>query len=272
MKKTLLSISMILGFGAATIAQTYSPAAGAPLANGELGATYSQTINAAIPVNANITGQQILDALPAQAAVFLGSFITASQSYPMAVTSTVLTIDGLAGGLSEDCGGCTVNGGVDQDIVISGTPSAAGNFIVDITSETTGSVELSTPLGAQTIPFGGSFQGQQVPTLPGVMDSKDYKMFVADPNGIEEANEAFSLGLYPNPTDGISTLDVNSTVAGIATVEVYSITGSLVKTSTESIRVGANRLSLDISSVPAGIYLVKADINGHQALVRTQKK
>ena len=101
---------------------------------------------------------------------------------------------------------------------------------------------------------------------------EDYELFVNDPNGIEEANETFSLGIYPNPTDGISTLDVNSTVAGKAIIEVYSITGSMVQSSVKTIRVGVNRLNLDITSVPAGIYLVKADISGSQALVRMQKK
>ena len=97
-------------------------------------------------------------------------------------------------------------------------------------------------------------------------------MNISDPAGIAESNEIFSLGLYPNPTEGVSTLDVNSTLAGSVTVEVYSITGSLVQTSVKPIRVGVNRLSVDFNSVPAGIYLVKADINGRQALVRTQKK
>lgn len=263
----------MLGLGAAAVAQTFNPPAGAPLANGTVGAAYSQTINATIPTTVNITGQQILDLLPAQAAA-LGAVINAGTTYPITVTSTVLSVSTLAGGLVEDCGGCTVLAGTAQDIIISGAPTAVGSFVVNITSETTGSTVVDVPfLGAQTLPFGGSFQGQQVPPLPGLMNAEGYTMEVAGAsNGIEEANAVFSLGLYPNPTDGISTLNVNSAVAGMATIEVYSITGSLVKTSTESIRVGANRLSLNLSAVPAGIYMVKAVINGHQALVRIQKK
>ncbi len=272
MKKTLLSISVILGLGAAAVAQTFTPSEGTPLANGSLAAAYSQTINAEIPTTVNITGQQILDLLPAQAAV-LGAVLNAGTSYPVAVTSTVLTVAGLPDGISSDCNGCTVLGGTARDIVLSGTPTAAGSSVVNITSQTTGSTTVDVPiLGTQTLPFGGSFQGQQVPALPGLMNAEGYTLEVSDPNGIEESNEVFSLGLYPNPTEGISTLDVNSTVAGMATVEVYSITGALVQTSAKSIRVGANRLTLDFGSIPSGIYLVKADINGRQALVRTQKK
>lgn len=272
MKKTLLSLSIVLGLGATALAQTYTPAAGSPLADGNVGTAYSQTINAAIPTTVNITGQEILDRLPAQAQM-LAAVIDANASYPITITSTVLSVSTLPAGLTEDCNGCTVLAGATEDIEISGTPTAGGNFVIDITSETTGSTTVDVPfIGTQTLPFGGSFQGQQVPTLPGLMDSEGYTMDVAGTSGIEEANNVFSLGLYPNPTEGTSVLNINSTLAGSATIEVYSITGSLVQNTVKPVRVGANRLSLDLSSVPAGIYLVKADINGHQALVRTQKK
>jgi O-acetylhomoserine/O-acetylserine sulfhydrylase-like pyridoxal-dependent enzyme len=81
----------------------------------------------------------------------------------------------------------------------------------------------------------------------------------------------FSLGFYPNPTTGEATLDVNSVEGGVATVEVFSITGALVNTVSNSIRVGQNRINVDLNGVPAGIYLIKATINGEQALIRTQK-
>ncbi|MBI1289475.1 MAG: T9SS type A sorting domain-containing protein [Flavobacteriales bacterium] len=271
MKKTLLSI-LALGVAFGASAQTFTPAAGSPLANGEVGTAYSETINAAIPATTNVTGQQILDVLPAQAVALVGSYINAGTSYPVAVTSTALTVAGLPAGLSDDCGGCSVAGGATRDIVISGTPTAGGGFTVDITSETTGSVDITVPiLGTQTVPFGGSFQGQSVPTLPGLMDAQGYSMNVSS-TGIKEANEVFSLGFYPNPTEGLSTLDINSTVAGQVSVEVYAITGAIIQTNTRTIRMGANRLSLDLSSVPAGIYMIKAEIDGHQALIRTVKK
>lgn len=270
MKKTLLSV-LALGVAFGASAQTYTPSAGSPLANGEVGAAYSQTVNAAIPTTLTLTGQDILDALPAQAQA-LGAFIGTSTNYTVDVTSVVLNTEGLPAGLSDDCNGCTVLAGAAQDIVISGTPTEAGGFTVNIATETSGSTTVDIPfVGTQTLPFGGTFQGQQVPALPGVMDAEGYTMNVSS-TGIEESNEVFSLNFFPNPTEGLSTLNVNSTVAGFATIEVYSITGAIIQTESRSIRLGANRLSLDLSGVPAGIYLVKADINGHQALIRTQKK
>lgn len=276
MKKTLLSILSIGLFVAGATAQTYTPSEGEPLANGEVNVAYAgQTINADIPSTVNLSGQQLLDALPAAVSGLLAGQIDVNQEFPVTITSTALTLAGLPAGLSSDCNGCVVNGGANRDIVISGTPTAGGNFIVDITSETTGNATLA----GFDIPFGGTFTNPNiplpipipVPTLPGVMNSEGYTMSVADPNSISEANDVFSLKLYPNPTEGNATLDVNSREAGVANVEVYSITGSLVLTTSESISVGMNRLAVDLNAVPAGVYLIKADINGSQALIRTQK-
>lgn len=273
MKKTLLTVFSIGAFAASTLAQTYTPSAGSPLASGDEGVAYAgQTINADIPTTVDIDGQAIIDVLPAQVAGIVGGFINAGTSYPVTVTSTVLTVEGLPAGLSDDCNGCTVTGGSDRDIVISGTPTEGGNFTVDVTSATTGSASIQ----GQEIPFGGSFTipvvgtPVPVPALPGVLDASGYTMSI-DPNSIAESNDVFSLKFYPNPTVGNATLDVNSLEGGVAVVEVYSITGSVVLSTMETIRVGTNRINVDLNGVPSGVYLIKADINGAQALIRTQK-
>jgi hypothetical protein len=183
-----------------------------------------------------------------------------------------LSVSGLPSGVIATCDAtpCTYTAGSNGTITLSGTPNVGGTFSININTLTNGDADLSAiaSIGMGLIP--STFALPQ--SVPGVWDEEGYSMNISDPAGIAGTNEVFSLGLYPNPTEGVSTLDVNSTVTGIATVDIYSITGSLVQTSAKPIRVGGNRLVLDFNSVPAGIYLVKADINGHQALVRTQKK
>ncbi len=274
MKKTLLSIFSIGAFAIGAMAQTYTPSAGTPLANGEVGMAYAgQTINADIPASIDVTGQDILDVLPAGAGALLGGAIDANATFGITITSTALTVAGLPAGLSSDCNGCTVNAGSDRDIVISGTPTAGGSFTVDITSETTG----ETSIAGFDVPFGGSLDPGlgipiPIPTLPGIMDASGYTMTIAGGgNSISESNDVFSLNFYPNPTMGDATLDVNSLEGGVAVVEVFSITGSVVLSTMETIRVGTNRMNVDLNGVPSGVYLIKADINGAQALIRTQK-
>jgi hypothetical protein len=277
MKKTLLSIAM-LGFGYGANAQ-YTPSASA-LPDGTIDEAYvGQVINFTIPLTADLDAGAV--AGPVVASLGLPSIVTdpllpffAGQTVPLDVTNTTLLVTGLPNDVTATCDAtpCTYIAGASGTITLGGMPTEAGSFTINITSSTNGDADLSAI--AANDPSGlipSTFALPQA--VPGAFDEEGYTMNVTDPtNSIAESNEVFSLGLYPNPTEGISTLDVNSTVAGTATVEVYSITGSLVQTSVKPIRVGANRLSLDFTSVPAGIYLVKADINGHQALVRTQKK
>jgi hypothetical protein len=279
MKKTLLSIIAVSTMAFGANAQTFTPSAGSPLADGDVGTVYTgQTVNVDVPTTVTITGADILAALPAQASAALGTFINGSQSYTIDVTSVAYTVEGLPAGLTDDCGGCTINAGSDRDIVISGTPTQGGAFTVNLASEASGSTDVDIPLlGPTNLPFGGTFDPGlgapiPVPALPGVMDGNDYSMNVSGQgSSISEANDMFSLGFYPNPTTGEATLDVNSVEGGVATVEVFSITGALVNTVSNSIRVGQNRINVDLNGVPAGIYLIKATINGEQALIRTQK-
>ena len=279
MKKTLLSISVILGLSAAAVAQTYTPMASQGLPDGTLNAPYSQDIAITNGASTSTVGLSDLGLPAAVTSLIPGG---APTSFSFAVTSVSYTAEGLAAGLTSTT--ASVLAGGAGTVSITGTPTAEGVFFVNLISSTTGAADITALISAlDGLPFGvgsialaaaGITNPYTVPQpVPGLFDEEDYDLEVtSSSNSIAESNEVFSLGLYPNPTEGISTLDVNSTVAGMAIVEVYSITGSLVQTSAKPIRVGANRLTLDFTSVPAGIYMVKADINGHQALVRTQKK
>lgn len=256
MKRNLLTVIIAIGLSASSVmAQNFTPAGGSALTGGTINTQYAgQTLDFTVPATATVD-VAALSPIP----------IPGIPSVSADVTDVTWTVEGLPAGLTATCdvASCMYVANGSGTITIAGTPTEAGLFTLNIASATNGSATLPAPI-SQTIAFPQA--------IPGLLDESGYTLLVVDPNGIAEANEAFSLGVYPNPTDGLSTLDVNSTVAGNATIEVYSITGSLVQTSTNVIRVGANRLNLDLTYVPAGIYLVKADINGSQALVRMQKK
>ncbi len=262
MKKTLLSVFM-LGVGAVS-AQTFNPAGGSALPNGTLGQAYtaqvlSFTVPATVDINTSVLGSPIV--IPGVPVPIPNPNLDLSAT----VTDVTWAVEGLPAGMTATCDAtpCTYVANASGTITISGTPTQAGTFTIDITSLTNGSATLPAPI-SQTIAFPQA--------IPAALDESGYTMTVVDPNGIEESNNVFGLSLYPNPTDGLSTLDVNSTVAGMVTMEIYSITGAIVQTSTSPVRLGNNRINLDLTALPAGIYMVRADINGHQALVRVQKK
>lgn len=276
MNKKVLSSVVILGLSAASVvAQIYTPGA-SPLPNGEVGEVYAgQTITFTVPTTATVDGAVVGDAVAAAfpaAAAFTGAL--AGQSFPLDVISTTLSVAGLPAGVTAACDepSCLYDAGVSGSITLSGTPTEQGTFTINITSLTSGSADLSDFLSSLPFPIPGIPTTFELPQpAPGAFDESGYTMSVTDPSGIAEQNDAFALSLFPNPTEGIATLTVNSRVSGVANVEVYAITGTLVQRTSQSVVTGVNRLKLDLENVPAGVYMVKTAINGHQALVRVQK-
>jgi hypothetical protein len=274
MKQTLLSTIALVGLSVASQAQMFNPSASA-LPGGTMNQAYSgQIINFTVPSTSSVDGGTVASAVVAafpQASLLTG--LLSGQTFPMNVQSTTITVAGLPAGMTATCDAspCTYVAGASGTITLGGTPTASGQFTIDLNTSTSGEADLSA--------FAGQLSGFGIPStfaipqpVPGALDEDGYTLFVNNPNGIAEQNKIFSLGFYPNPTEGQSVLDLNTSLSGMATVEVYAITGSLVKTSTHAVRTGANRLALDLSGLRAGIYMVKADINGHQALIRIQKK
>ncbi len=264
MKKTLLSV-LVIGLSATVAsAQNFSPAGGSALPGGTINEAYSGTVlSFTVPATADFNTAALGDPIDIPGSPF--PIPNPNLDLTADVTDVTWAVEGLPAGLTAVCDAtpCTYVANASGTITISGTPTEAGTFTINVTSLSNGSATLPAPI-SQTIAFPQA--------VPGMLDEDGYTMSVSDPNGIAEANQDFSLSVYPNPTNGISTLDVNSAIAGNATIEIYSITGSMVQTSSEVIRIGANRLNIDLTSVPAGIYMVKADLNGSQALVRMQKK
>lgn len=272
MKKSLLSTVVILGLGAyGALAQMYTPAA-STLPAGTVGQAYvGQTISFIVPAVSTISGSVVASALPAQFQSFAGAI--SGQSFPFNVTSTTLALEGLPVGITATCSAspCTFAAGASGTLTLVGTPTASGTFPINITSLTSGSADLSAFVNG--LPFNpGVPSTLAIPQpVPGALDEEGYAMSVAAPSSIEESNSVFALSIYPNPTEGLATLDVNSSVAGTANVEIYNVAGALVSSRSEAIRIGANRVSLDMQALPTGVYMVKTLINGSQALVRVQK-
>jgi hypothetical protein len=275
MKKTLLSTITILGFGAYTaLGQMYSPAA-STLPAGAVAQVYAgQTINFTVPQTTTVSGSVVADAVAAQFpqfSAFTGAI--SGQTFPLTITSTTLSVEGLPSGLTATCSAtpCTFLAGASGNISLAGTPTSGGNFTVNITSLTSGEADLSAYIAA--LPINPGIPGViAIPQpVPSVLDEAGYTMVISGTNAIEESNDIFSLSVFPNPTVNASTLAINSTINGIANIEIYSIAGVLVNSRSEPIRIGANRLSLDMETLPSGNYMVKTLVNGNQALVRVQK-
>jgi len=65
------------------------------------------------------------------------------------------------------------------------------------------------------------------------------------------------LKTYPNPTNDNTNLSFNLTNSGEVYVNVYSITGRLVKSITKNMNSGTNTLPIDCENLPNGTYIIK---------------
>ncbi|MCB0402955.1 MAG: T9SS type A sorting domain-containing protein [Flavobacteriales bacterium] len=79
----------------------------------------------------------------------------------------------------------------------------------------------------------------------------------------------FNLKVYPNPTEGQTTVHFNLPSQAAVAVDVYNTVGSLVHTQgVQSMGAGQHNLTFDGSDLPAGMYFVNITIDGQ---VFTQK-
>lgn len=71
------------------------------------------------------------------------------------------------------------------------------------------------------------------------------------------------LKTYPNPTNDNTSLSFNLTSSGEVNVNVYSITGRLVKSINKNMSSGINTLPIDCENLPNGTYIIKF-VSGNQ--------
>ncbi|MFC2176247.1 T9SS type A sorting domain-containing protein [Bacteroidota bacterium] len=279
MKKLFLSIITMSVIATAVHSQTFSPTKAQGFDNGTKNESYTQTVSI---TNGATTTLILLNelGLPSAITPFLAQIVNGLGSeYTLNVTSVVYTAQNLPAGLTSNT--ATVSSGGSGTLTISGKPTETGTFTVDLTTEIFGKVDISPivnfvnglPGGGIALLVAGISSPYTIPQpISGRLDEGPFSLIVDEATGIAKNNELFSLDLYPNPTDGIASLNVNSAKSGMVRIEVYAITGAMIQSRSEVVKTGANRINLNLESAPAGIYLVKAIVNGKEALKRLQVK
>jgi len=85
--------------------------------------------------------------------------------------------------------------------------------------------------------------------------------------GTDDELSAFDLGIFPNPTNDVFSLQVNNNIKGDVNAIIYTILGS--KKVQIKLSSGSNKLSTRSIGLPSGIYLVKIENQG--SVLSTQK-
>jgi len=78
-------------------------------------------------------------------------------------------------------------------------------------------------------------------------------------NGISEINKEVEIGIYPNPNNGMFTVDINSYYENVPIaigIEVYNLLGEKVYADEIQSFKGNHKHSLNLSTLPKGIYQI----------------
>jgi hypothetical protein len=85
---------------------------------------------------------------------------------------------------------------------------------------------------------------------------------LSDTHSIKISTQGANLVIRPNPVSGnMLTLSVNVAQNTRSAVQVLSMDGKMMSKSTVNLTAGSNLVNVDISFVPAGVYLLEMQLN-----------
>ncbi len=84
------------------------------------------------------------------------------------------------------------------------------------------------------------------------------KAYYNRPTGIEDINATSVVNVYPNPASDVVNVEINASVGGDVQVELMNLLGQKL-----SVQNDVNRkTSINVASLPAGVYLIDCYMNG----------
>lgn len=173
--------------------------------------------------------------------------------------------------------------GVDYDAVVSNcaSPVNAENYSYAMLAGTSMSGPVVSGIIALLLEADSSWDPPQVMAILGTTSIRDSYTGVIPPNGsttwgygkvncygaMQEALNYSGVNhqeqsplmclVYPNPGDGNYTMSYTGTTNETLTVEVVDVTGRVVQSSSWNVSAGNNTMSLDISGLTVGTYIVR---------------
>ena len=92
-------------------------------------------------------------------------------------------------------------------------------------------------------------------------------------SNIEEElkNQETSINVYPNPSNGISTIEIKNSSKNRVSYEIYTLSGQQVQNG--SLVLNDNGVgNIDYQTLPKGIYLLKVSVNGEEQQLKLFKE
>ena len=84
------------------------------------------------------------------------------------------------------------------------------------------------------------------------------KAYYNRPTGVEDVNAISVVNVYPNPANDVVNVEINGNVGGNVQVELLNLLGQRLNVQTDVNR----KATINVASLPAGIYLIDCSVNG----------
>jgi hypothetical protein len=78
--------------------------------------------------------------------------------------------------------------------------------------------------------------------------------------------------VYPNPTSGLTTVNIQITSNSESKIEIYDLSGSLIRSEKFLTNKGQVKKEIDISNLANGIYLLKVNANNEYKAIKLVKQ
>lgn len=163
----------------------------------------------------------------------------------------------------------TINTGIWQDL-----PGTAGQTTLTVNGSSISTTtffravicsNLGICTGPSAIAFSASFRVTKKALCPG----PDGSIVNED---LPEVKTAITKA-YPTPTTHRVTLDIEGAAEGLATIEIVDLIGRSVKTERTQLLPGSNQVTVDISELASGIYIVRfTDKENHRASMKITRQ
>ncbi len=110
---------------------------------------------------------------------------------------------------------------------------------------------------ARVYGYNGAFTTSSCYTLRAAISSTAFRLDGTEQAGNDKIAEDFQTSLYPNPSNGITTVEMNfGEAVDNASVRVLDFTGKVVRSYSYDALEGTVQLNIDLSDMPNGIYPV----------------
>ncbi len=108
-----------------------------------------------------------------------------------------------------------------------------------------------------------------------------YRLLITDKDGSNKCSEIRSINfsnnniaarIYPNPVNDKLTIELNSTIAGKASITITSTDGKTVQQLITALQSGNNKITMPVEGLVSGIYSLRVNTNEGQQVMKFVKQ